>query len=471
MSIDRRLPFVIMSFDANDARLEDAFEYAIKPAVQSVLDLSDSESKQLRIDEAIAYDRKPHESLPSISDRILEAIRDSLFVICDTTGNRPNCYFELGFALAHHKHIFLLHRKDSEPPHFDIGGRPIIFYSGAAELRRNLETAILYHFGRDARDNTEVVKDFFERCGLPVYPLEGDGVYAYQVSSRGEIPITVELVTNSKFRPPRLWEDVFHEVLSQKLEQAAAEGSVLFNGDLVRLRDYHPLRDERRRKRFLRLECEPTDYFTFVSSNHCWAIPQAARLRKIEMENICELASSSLANPLAVMICVVVQHHRREWVLIQERDTSKCFHGKFPYQCSAGGLVNLYRDMRPQGIDVYSSAANEIEEELGIPVSRRQIAFLGLVREFGELEVSLVGEVQIHADPDELLRLRADTFEAKRVLACDFSPEAVAEFMQRHGGVPCFVPNGIAALVYSLLRRFPTERIVSCFRAIGGDKA
>jgi hypothetical protein len=44
----------------------------------------------------------------AISEEILSSIRRALFVLCDLSFERPNCYFEAGFAkrLVSSRHIF-----------------------------------------------------------------------------------------------------------------------------------------------------------------------------------------------------------------------------------------------------------------------------------------------------------------------------------------------------------------------------
>jgi hypothetical protein len=465
---ERRLPFVIMSFK-EDPRLTDAFELAIKPAIQSVLDLSEEDIRRIRIDEATALERYPASSLPCISEKILESIRNSLFVVCDTTGNRPNCYFELGYALAHRKHIFLLHRENAGDPHFNIKGRPIIFYTGASELREKLEEAISNHFGKHVAPSVFEIEDFFDRCGLPLLPLEGDAKYDYRISEMGEIPIRLDLVTDKKYSAPKRWRKIFNEVLAKQLEAAGAEGNVLFNGDLVRLREFRPLRDERINARFIRLDVEPTDYYTFISSNHAWPqldMSHAEELRKMECGIMHNLKSSILANALTVSVSVIVKHEGKEWVLIQERNIEKVFHCKQRFQCSAAGMVSAHRDQRSHGIDVFATAKNELEEELGVAFREDQIRFLGLLRETRNYEVGLVAEIFVSMDPNKLLKPRADSFEVIRVRACEFTPEAYARFIRTNGGISNFVPLGVGAIVYSLLKRFPAERIEASMSSV-----
>jgi hypothetical protein len=81
----------------------------------------------------------------------------------------------------------------------------------------------------------------------------------------------------------------------------------------------------------------------------------------------------------------------------------------------------------------------------------------------GVLEVGLVGEVYVETDPASLWKLSADSFEVDDVIACLFTPEEYASFIQSHGGLDNFVPLGVASVVYSLLHRFSVERVEKAF--------
>jgi 8-oxo-dGTP pyrophosphatase MutT (NUDIX family) len=467
---DVRLPFLIMSF-VEDPRLTDAFR-AVQEAVQSVLRIPDERVPRIRID----YDIREHpdrdSGYPCVSEAVLDAIRDSLFIVCDTTHNRPNCYFELGYALAYGKRIFHIHRKDSDPPHFDVSCRPIIFYTGAEQLREKLTSTISAHFGPSVRPAQLEIPDFFERCGLPLRQLEGDARYNYRIGRGGERPIALDFVTQEPYSAPEGWSAAFNDVLATELRLAHQQGSVIFNGRLVRVKDYVPSRVEATGERSLRLEAQHTDYYTFVSSNHgleYLSVAQREELHEREKKAMEDLRSSVLGNPLTVSLCVILTDRDREWVLVQERNTKKVFHCKRRFQCSAAGMVSADRDRRAHGVDVYAAAQNELEEELGITVREHDITFLGLLRETTNYEVGLVAEVCVQADPKELVSgLKVDPYEVVRVTRCPFTPEDYAAFVQKNGGVDNFVPLGIGATVYSLLKRFPAERVVSSMSRLAG---
>jgi hypothetical protein len=72
-----------------------------------------------------------------ISDKIFDCIRKAKMLIVDLTGNRPNVYYELGFARALGKSIILL-CKEGDKPHFDVSNQNTIFYNNATTLEKSL---------------------------------------------------------------------------------------------------------------------------------------------------------------------------------------------------------------------------------------------------------------------------------------------------------------------------------------------
>jgi len=173
----RRLPFLSISFQP-DVYLTEAIKFGIKPALAEVLKASEADLETIVVNEKTAGPLS-RQKLPDISETILHAIRECSFVICDTTGNRPNCYLELGYALGKGKSVIILHNQNTDPPAFNIRGRPIIYYRGYEELKGKLVAAIKEAHLNIEPDGVQDINDFFQRCGLPVVLLEGDGRYEY----------------------------------------------------------------------------------------------------------------------------------------------------------------------------------------------------------------------------------------------------------------------------------------------------
>jgi hypothetical protein len=64
-------------------------------------------------------------------------IRSARLVVCDLTFERPNVYFELGFARGIGKKVITIARK-ATTIHFDVKDWTCIFYSDSREVERDL---------------------------------------------------------------------------------------------------------------------------------------------------------------------------------------------------------------------------------------------------------------------------------------------------------------------------------------------
>lgn len=122
-----RQVFVVMKF--GDPQLDSTYAIAIRPAVEK------AGFTPLRIDEV--------ENAGSITDQTLQQIERSAVVLADLTGERPNCYFEAGYAHALGKQLILTIRK-GEPKHFNLADRRFIEWATDKELfdalQRRLES-------------------------------------------------------------------------------------------------------------------------------------------------------------------------------------------------------------------------------------------------------------------------------------------------------------------------------------------
>jgi nucleoside 2-deoxyribosyltransferase len=113
--------FVIMKF--GDERLDSAYEGVIKPVAREFdLDV-------IRVDEI--------QDSGQISQQILENIACSRVVIAELTGERPNCYYEAGFAHALGKELVFVINEESDI-HFDLSGYRFITWRTESQLRNRL---------------------------------------------------------------------------------------------------------------------------------------------------------------------------------------------------------------------------------------------------------------------------------------------------------------------------------------------
>ena len=72
-----------------------------------------------------------------ITDKVIGSIRCAEFVVADITHERPNVYYEIGYAHAFKKPTILTARTGTKI-HFDIQGFPIIFYESSTDLEHEL---------------------------------------------------------------------------------------------------------------------------------------------------------------------------------------------------------------------------------------------------------------------------------------------------------------------------------------------
>lgn len=114
--------FIMMAIDPNEPILED-----VKNGIKEVF-------QEFGID-AISADEIEHED--AITDRILHEIRESEFLIADLTYERPNVYYEIGYAHARRKRVILYRRKGTAL-HFDVAHRNCPEYENTSALKRQL---------------------------------------------------------------------------------------------------------------------------------------------------------------------------------------------------------------------------------------------------------------------------------------------------------------------------------------------
>jgi nucleoside 2-deoxyribosyltransferase len=73
-----------------------------------------------------------------IADQILDSISKSELVLAELSGERPNCYYEAGFAHALGKELIFCIR-ETDAIHFDLAAHRFIKWGTEADLRRLLQ--------------------------------------------------------------------------------------------------------------------------------------------------------------------------------------------------------------------------------------------------------------------------------------------------------------------------------------------
>lgn len=118
--------FIMMSISATDPSLEDSLNAIKRATAQHGIE-------GVRVDE-IEHSKK-------ITDVILDKLRASRFLVCDISNERPNVYYELGYAHGIGKEVILV-AKEGTTLHFDIKDYNVIFYKSYSELENRVAKRI-----------------------------------------------------------------------------------------------------------------------------------------------------------------------------------------------------------------------------------------------------------------------------------------------------------------------------------------
>ena len=132
--LKKRTAFVIMAMDPAQPGLVDVLE-AIKTVCATF------GIKAHRADEIQHEDK--------ITDVILEEIKNCEFLIADLSFERPNVYYEVGFAHALDKKP-ILYRKSGTALHFDLAVQNVPEYKNITDLREQLRIRFEAILGRTA---------------------------------------------------------------------------------------------------------------------------------------------------------------------------------------------------------------------------------------------------------------------------------------------------------------------------------
>jgi hypothetical protein len=118
--------FIAMPMSPDDPMLDDVHD-AIKQVATEIGMIAE------RVDE-------PH-TTARITDRILEQLAKAEYVVADLTHNKPNVYYEAGYAHALGKTPIYIAR-ESTHIEFDLKDYPILFFNNVRQLRNQLSALL-----------------------------------------------------------------------------------------------------------------------------------------------------------------------------------------------------------------------------------------------------------------------------------------------------------------------------------------
>jgi nucleoside 2-deoxyribosyltransferase len=122
LHISKGSVFIAMPMFPEDRQLDDVHD-AIKEVATS-LGLSAK-----RVDDDETNER--------ITDRVIDSLRTAEFVVADLTHNRPNVYYEAGYAHACNKIPIYIARQGTKIE-FDLKDYPVIFFENLRQLKADL---------------------------------------------------------------------------------------------------------------------------------------------------------------------------------------------------------------------------------------------------------------------------------------------------------------------------------------------
>jgi nucleoside 2-deoxyribosyltransferase len=134
ISVDEKLVFVVISFDAS---MDPAFEAICAAAKACGLVAK-------RVKDVLGDYR--------ITDKMLAMIASARFIVADLSLERPNVYFELGYARGLGKRVITILR-DGSSAHFDVQDWQYLAYADSRPLEKDLADRFRYELQRRDEDD------------------------------------------------------------------------------------------------------------------------------------------------------------------------------------------------------------------------------------------------------------------------------------------------------------------------------
>ena len=123
LAFEKGFLFIIMAMSKKEPILDD-----IHSTFKRVCEVYNLRAE--RVDDDFGFQK--------IDLKVLNHIKLAEFIIADLTFERPNCYYEIGYAHALNKKVILT-AKEGTKIHFDISTFPVISYNSMSELERALK--------------------------------------------------------------------------------------------------------------------------------------------------------------------------------------------------------------------------------------------------------------------------------------------------------------------------------------------
>ncbi|HEY6803964.1 MAG TPA: toll/interleukin-1 receptor domain-containing protein [Pyrinomonadaceae bacterium] len=87
-----------------------------------------------------------------ITDKVVQMIHGARIIVADLSHERPNVYFELGYARGLGKTVITIAREDTKL-HFDVKDWTCFFYNDSRVVERYLDERFAYELGKDASED------------------------------------------------------------------------------------------------------------------------------------------------------------------------------------------------------------------------------------------------------------------------------------------------------------------------------